>query len=77
MEVGHSNFFAACPNFFLRAPPTPLSADDSASRSDTTAPGGAQPVQGQSGKIGSEIAGGNPSSGDIPPPTDKGGESAA
>jgi hypothetical protein len=31
--------------------------DDSVSRSDTTAPGGAQPVQGQSGKIGSEIAG--------------------
>ena len=31
--------------------------DDSVSRSDTTAPGGAQPVQGQSGKVGSEVAG--------------------
>lgn len=33
--------------------------DDSMSRSDTTAPGGAQPVQGQSesGKTGSQIAG--------------------
>lgn len=27
------------------------------SRSDTTSPGGAQPVQGQSGKVGSEVAG--------------------
>jgi len=31
--------------------------DDSMSRSDTTSPGGAQPVQGQSGKVGSEVAG--------------------
>jgi hypothetical protein len=27
------------------------------SRSDTTSPGGARPVQGQSGKVGSEVAG--------------------
>lgn len=31
--------------------------DTQASRSDTTAPGGAQPVQGQSGAVGSDIAG--------------------
>jgi hypothetical protein len=29
----------------------------SASRSDTTSPGGAQPVKGQSGKVGADIAG--------------------
>jgi hypothetical protein len=95
--------------------------DDSMSRSDTTAPGGAQPVRQQSeaGKTGSEVAGkvggtdaaagaqmaggtglgeaasaddarvgtstgqgadltgGDAGSGDIPPPTDKGGASAA
>jgi len=68
--------------------------DDSMSRSDTTAPGGAQPVpqHSEAGKTGSEVAGkvggtstgqgadltgGDASSGDIPPPTGKGGASAA
>ena len=38
-------------------PPSSTSGAGSMSRSDTTSPGGAVPVQGQSGKIGSEVAG--------------------
>ena len=36
---------------------SPTTQAGSMSRSDTTSPGGAQPVQGQSGKVGADIAG--------------------